>query len=174
MVMSLLALRRSKDERTIGLDVIEVEHLMGITRLEHVLVLSDDIDATRNFYGDVVGLQTGQRPPLEFPGHWLYAGEDRAACLHVADRVAYRVHAAGLGLGAGPGGSTGTPTGTTAATVDHIAFDADDYDEVERRIARAGLRAVRNEVPGGPRQLFVTDPNGVLVEINVKNSAGGA
>jgi len=144
---------------------------MGITGLEHVLVLSDDIDATRDFYGDVVGLRTGRRPPLEFPGHWLYAGEDRPACLHIAERVAYRTHAAGLGLGA-PGGSTGTRPGATAATVDHIAFDADDYEEVERRIARAGLRAVRNEVPDGPRQLFVTDPNGVLVEINVKNPAG--
>ena len=157
-----------------GLDVIDLEHLMGITGREHVLVLSDDIDATRDFYGDVVGLRAGQRPPLEFPGHWLYAGEDRPACLHIADRVAYRTHAAGLGLGSGPGGSTDTRPGTATITVDHIAFDADDYDEVEGRIARAGLRAVRNEVPGGPRQLFVTDPNGVLVEINVKDSAGAA
>jgi catechol 2,3-dioxygenase-like lactoylglutathione lyase family enzyme len=157
-----------------GLDVIDLEHLMGITGLEHVLVLSDDIDATRDFYGDVVGLRAGQRPPLEFPGHWLYAGEDRPACLHIADRAAYRTHAAGLGLGSGPGGSTDTRPGTATTTVDHIAFDADDYDEVEGRIARAGLRAVRNEVPGGPRQLFVTDPNGVLVEINVKDSAGVA
>lgn len=36
--MSLLALRHRNDQRTIGLDVIEVEHLMGITRLEAVLV----------------------------------------------------------------------------------------------------------------------------------------
>jgi catechol 2,3-dioxygenase-like lactoylglutathione lyase family enzyme len=144
---------------------------MGITGLEHVLVLSDDIDATRDFYGDVVGLGTGPRPPLEFPGHWLYAVKDGAACLHIADRVAYLTHAAGRGLGSGPGASSGEADG---ATVDHIAFDADDYDEVERRIARAGVRVVHNEVPGGPRQLFVTDPNGVLVEINIKHSAQGA
>jgi catechol 2,3-dioxygenase-like lactoylglutathione lyase family enzyme len=147
---------------------------MAITGLEHVLVLSDDIDATREFYGDVVGLRTGPRPPLEFPGHWLYAVENGPACLHVADRVAYLTHAAGLGLGAGPGGSTGAQPDATATTVDHIAFDADDYDEVEQRIARAGLRVVHNQVPGGPRQSFVTDPNGVLVEINVKSSAEAA
>jgi catechol 2,3-dioxygenase-like lactoylglutathione lyase family enzyme len=174
MIMSLLGLLRRGDEAHHGLDVIDPDRLMGITGLEHVLVLSDDIDATRDFYGDVVGLRAGQRPPLEFPGHWLYAGEDRPACLHIADRMAYRTHAAGLGLGPGLGGGTGSRPGSCAATIDHIAFDADDYDEVDRRIVRAGLRAVRNEVPGGPRQLFVTDPNGVLVEINVKTSAWGA
>jgi catechol 2,3-dioxygenase-like lactoylglutathione lyase family enzyme len=137
---------------------------MTITGLEHVLVLSDDIDATRDFYTDIVGLRAGDRPPLEFPGYWLYAGVGTPACVHIADRVAYRTHAAGLGLGAGPGD----------ATVDHLAFDADDYDDVQRRIERGGLRAVRNTVPGGPRQLFVTDPNDVLVEINVKDAAGVA
>jgi catechol 2,3-dioxygenase-like lactoylglutathione lyase family enzyme len=35
-----------------------------------VLVLSDDIDRTRDFYCDVVGLEVGERPPLEFPGDW--------------------------------------------------------------------------------------------------------
>jgi catechol 2,3-dioxygenase-like lactoylglutathione lyase family enzyme len=142
---------------------------MAVTGLQHVLVLGDDIDATRDFYADVVGLRTGPRPPLEFPGHWLYAGEGRVACLHVADRVAYLTHAAGLGIGDGPGApGAGGPTGP----VDHIAFDADDHDELARRIARAGLPAVANEVPGGPRQLFVRDPNGVLVEFNVMPAAG--
>ncbi len=155
-------------------DVADLEQLMGITGLEHVLVLSDDIDATRDFYGDVLGLGTGPRPPLEFPGHWLYAVEDGPACLHIADREAYQAHAAGLGLEAGRGGRTAGRPDVATATVDHIAFDADDYDELERRIARAGVRAIRNEVPGGPRQLFVTDPNGVLVEINVKHTAGVA
>ncbi|HTU31513.1 MAG TPA: VOC family protein [Solirubrobacteraceae bacterium] len=142
---------------------------MGVTGLEHVLVLSDDIDATRDFYTDIIGLRAGRRPPLEFPGHWLYAGERRAACLHIADRLAYRTHAAGLGLG--PGDASGVRPEPAAAAVDHIAFDADDHEEVERRITRGGLRSVRNQVPGGPRQLFVSDPNGVLVEINVKDAS---
>jgi catechol 2,3-dioxygenase-like lactoylglutathione lyase family enzyme len=147
---------------------------MAVTGLEHVLVLSDDIDATRDFYTDIVGLRAGDRPPLEFPGYWLYAGVGSPACVHIADRVAYRTHAAGLGLGAGPGEATGGHTDPSAAAVDHIAFDADDFDELQRRVARGGLRAVRNTVPGGPRQLFVSDPNGVLVEINVKDAAGVA
>jgi catechol 2,3-dioxygenase-like lactoylglutathione lyase family enzyme len=141
---------------------------MAVTGLQHVLVLGEDIDATRDFYTDVVGLRAGPRPPLQFPGHWLYAGEDATACLHVADRVVYLTHAAGLGLGTGPGEPAGAET---AGAVDHVAFEADDHAEVARRIADAGLRAVANEVPGGPRQLFVRDPNGVLVEFNVMPAA---
>jgi catechol 2,3-dioxygenase-like lactoylglutathione lyase family enzyme len=131
---------------------------MSVTGMQHVLVLSDDIEATRDFYTQVVGLTVGERPLLEFPGYWLYAGG--APCVHVAERQAYLDHAAGLGLhpGAGP--------------VDHIAFNAGDYEELSERIARGGVAAVRNTVPnGGPRQLFIEDPNGVRVEINVRQQA---
>lgn len=137
---------------------------MSIGSLEHVLVLADDIDGTRDFYCRVVGLSVGARPPLAFPGYWLYAGSDGSgpACLHVAERRAYAAHAAGLGLAvpevdAGPG------------PLDHIAFTASDYDGLLERIAREGVRAVSNAVPGGPRQVFIEDPNGVRVEINVRD-----
>jgi catechol 2,3-dioxygenase-like lactoylglutathione lyase family enzyme len=69
---------------------------MIVTEIEHVLVLSDDIERTREFYCRVVGLQVGERPALEFPGYWLFAGA--TPCLHVADRRAYVAHAAWLGL----------------------------------------------------------------------------
>jgi catechol 2,3-dioxygenase-like lactoylglutathione lyase family enzyme len=51
--------------------------------------------------------------------------------------------------------------------VDHIAFKASDYDRLLERLQRHGVRAVTNAVPGGPRQVFIQDPNGVRVEINV-------
>jgi len=133
---------------------------MSVTSIEHVLVLADDIEATRDFYCDVVGLTVGDRPPLEFPGYWLYAGS--AACVHIAERHPYAAHAAGLGLAvseenAGMGGP-----------VDHVAFSAGDYDELVARLVRRGVAAVTNEVPGGPRQVFIEDPNGVRIEINVR------
>lgn len=135
---------------------------MGVSGIEHVLVLSDDIEATRAFYCEVVGLRVGARPPLEFPGYWLYTGP--TPCVHVAQRRAYAAHAASLGLRVpaeppGPG------------PVDHIAFDASDYEAVTGRLESNGVTAVRNDVPGGgPRQLFFEDPNGVRIEINVRHS----
>jgi len=76
-------------------------------------------------------------------------------CVHVADRAAYEAHVKAMGLTVGP------------APVDHAAFAADGYDAVAARLAAAGVAAVANEVPGvGLRQLFVTDPNGLRVELN--------
>jgi len=125
-------------------------------RLEHLLVLTDDLEATRAFWCDALGLEVGGRPPLEFPGCWLYAGG--VPCVHVAERAAYEAHAATLGLAAVPG------------PVDHVAFAAGDHGALVARLDAAGVEAVRNEIPSaGIRQLFVTDPNGVRVELNVRD-----
>jgi catechol 2,3-dioxygenase-like lactoylglutathione lyase family enzyme len=128
-----------------------------VTGLQHVLVLSDDIDSTRDFYRDVVGMSVGPRPPLEFPGYWLYAGA--VPCLHIADRTAYRAHAGMLGLPVAPAGSADGP-------IDHVAFASTGYDEALAALAQRGLSAVPNTVPGVQRQLFIDDPNGVRVELN--------
>ncbi|MBV8999123.1 MAG: VOC family protein [Solirubrobacterales bacterium] len=136
---------------------------MSVGSLEHVLVLCDDIEATREFYCQVVGLSVGDRPSLAFPGYWLYAGGGSAsACLHIAERASYSAHAAALGLdvpacdpGVGP--------------IDHVAFSAGDYSALMARLERFGVRAVTNAVPRGPRQVFIEDPNGVRVEISVRD-----
>jgi catechol 2,3-dioxygenase-like lactoylglutathione lyase family enzyme len=127
-------------------------------RIEHFLVLSDDMDGTRDWYERALGLVPGNRPPLEFSGHWLYA--DEVPVVHVAHRGEYEAHASTMGLAS----SVGT------GTVDHIAFSATDYDATRSRLDGAGAPYVENEIPGLMRQLFVTDPNGVRIEINVRNS----
>jgi catechol 2,3-dioxygenase-like lactoylglutathione lyase family enzyme len=120
--------------------------------LDHFLVLTDDIDGTRDFWCEVLGLEVGARPPLEFPGYWLYAGDK--PCVHIAERNAYVAHS----------GQIGIPTAT--GPVEHVAFDGDDREAVAERLRR--VPAVQNEVPGVMRQFFVHDPNGVKIEINVK------
>jgi catechol 2,3-dioxygenase-like lactoylglutathione lyase family enzyme len=131
---------------------------MGLVRLEHLLVLTDDIDATRDWYRDVLGFAEGARPPLAFPGYWLYLGD--VACIHVADRAEYAAFVAGMGhdVSAVPDG--GGP-------IDHVAFNGEDYEALEAALESHGLAFIRNTIPGvGIRQLFVRDPNGVTVEIN--------
>lgn len=128
-----------------------------VTGLQHVLVLTDDIDATRDFYRDVVGVFPGERPPLGFPGYWLYARE--VPCLHIADRAAYRAHAATLGLPVADAAQSGGP-------IDHVAFGAHDYDATVALLDARQIQATRNTVPGVQRQLFFDDPNGVRLELN--------
>ena len=137
---------------------------MSVVALEHVLVLADDIEGTREFYCSVLGLSVGSRPALAFPGYWLYPdGGDAAraaACVHIAERRAYAQHAAQLGL-AVPEHDTGV------GPVDHVAFRGSDYEALIALLQDSGVPAVTNQVPGGPRQVFIEDPNGVRVEINV-------
>jgi catechol 2,3-dioxygenase-like lactoylglutathione lyase family enzyme len=116
-----------------------------------MLVLTDDLDVTRSFYCDVLGFEDAERPPLPFTGFWLTLGGD--ACVHVADRVEYHAFIATIGLE------------PAAGDVDHLAFRRDDYDALAARLEAAGVVAVPNEVPGMFRQLFVTDPNGVRLEL---------
>jgi catechol 2,3-dioxygenase-like lactoylglutathione lyase family enzyme len=127
---------------------------MPLTSMEHLLVLTDDIDGTRDFYCRALGLEVGERPPLEFPGYWLYL--DGVPCVHIADREGYAPYAERVGLPAAPG------------AVDHIAFNGTDYEEAAARLEREGVEAHVNTLPGtGLRQLFFEDPNGLMVEINV-------
>jgi catechol 2,3-dioxygenase-like lactoylglutathione lyase family enzyme len=127
---------------------------MTLRRLDHTLVLTDDLEATRAFYCDVLGFEVGDRPQLPFPGFWLYLHGH--ACLHVAERAAYEAHAASVGLVA------------TGASIDHVAFAAEGYDGVAARLGAAGVDAVTNDVPDAAmRQIFVSDPNGVRIELNV-------
>jgi len=127
---------------------------MPLHRLEHVLVLTDDVEETTAFYRDVLGFEVGVRPALPFPGAWLAL--DGVVCLHVAKRAAYESHAATLGLQPAP------------APVDHVALAADGYEDLAARLEAAGVAAVANAVPAaGLRQLFLSDPNGVRIEVNV-------
>jgi catechol 2,3-dioxygenase-like lactoylglutathione lyase family enzyme len=132
---------------------------MGLTRLEHLLVLTDDIDATRDWYRDVLGFSEGARPPLAFPGHWLYLGD--VACIHIAGRAEYAAFVSGMNYEVSP-----VPDGT--GPIDHVAFNGEDHDALVARLESHGVEFIPNTIPGvGIRQLFVRDPNGVTVEINV-------
>ncbi len=129
-------------------------------QLHHALVLTDDLEGTRAFYVDALGFtEDADRPALPFSGFWLTLGGD--ACVHVADRREYDAFIATMGLRPAEG------------NLDHLAFRRTDHDRLVARLEAAGVEAVRNEVPGAFRQLFVTDPNGVRIELNVEVCTDG-
>jgi len=133
-----------------------------LTKMEHYLVLTDDIDATRDFYVRALGMHVGPRPPLGFPGYWVYVGE--TPCIHIAEWQTYTAHSLEQGI---PVSARAHGTGP----VDHIAFNAHDYDEVLGRLRTHAVAATPNDVPGGAlRQLFLQDPKGVKIEINVRKA----
>jgi catechol 2,3-dioxygenase-like lactoylglutathione lyase family enzyme len=133
---------------------------MPLTQLEHYLVLTADLDGTRDFYRDALGLREGARPPLGFPGYWLYVGD--VPCIHVAEWNTYSKHSIAAGISV-----TAPAPGT--GPLDHIAFNAVDLSAVKARLAAHKIEYSVNEVPmAGLIQLFLKDPNGVKIEINVR------
>jgi catechol 2,3-dioxygenase-like lactoylglutathione lyase family enzyme len=47
---------------------------MPLGGLQHFTIEPQDLEKTKDFYVDVLGLENGDRPPLDFPGYWLYSG----------------------------------------------------------------------------------------------------
>jgi catechol 2,3-dioxygenase-like lactoylglutathione lyase family enzyme len=134
---------------------------MPITHMQHYMLLSKDLEKTRHFYCDVLGLRSGERPPFRFKGLWIYAGD--VACIHVAERASYD-ETSRTGI------NPADPNDHGSGSVDHIAFAATDFDELVARFAQHGVRYRSSQVPGRPlRQLFVFDPDGIQIEINVRS-----
>ena len=63
---------------------------MALTGMERYLVLTSDLDATRDFYQDALGMTQGFRPMLGFPGYWMYIGA--TPVIHIAEWISYTAH----------------------------------------------------------------------------------
>jgi len=132
---------------------------MPITKIEHFLVLTDDIEKTKTFYCEALGMRVGPRPPLAFAGYWLYVGD--VPSIHIGEWTSYTTHSHDLGI------PVTTPAPGTGP-MDHIAFNGTNYLEIRSRLERVGVPFAENVVPeNGLRQLFLEDPNGVKLEINI-------
>lgn len=119
---------------------------MAITGLDHVNIRTTDLAATRAFFMEVLGLSVGWRPDFPFGGAWLYAGgRDLVHLVEVSK------------AGAASKGSS----------LDHFAFTIDDYEAVEAKLKAAGIAYDPVVSPnGGIRQMFITELNGVNIELN--------
>jgi len=118
---------------------------MATTGINHFTVLTDDVPHTVRFYGDLLGLADGPRPPLGFPGAWLYAGEQPV--LHIVGGRARDELRAGV--------------------IDHMAFSASGLAATLARLDAHGVEyACRQQQGSGVWQVFFHDPNGAKVELD--------
>jgi catechol 2,3-dioxygenase-like lactoylglutathione lyase family enzyme len=118
---------------------------MPVTEMNHFTVLTDDLERTRAFYVGLLGLHEGPRPPLGFPGAWLYAGE--RPVLHVIAGRALPEQRRGV--------------------LDHMAFSAKDLPGITGKLEAAGIAYdLRQQPESKVWQLFLLDPNGAKVELD--------
>jgi catechol 2,3-dioxygenase-like lactoylglutathione lyase family enzyme len=132
--------------------------MMPLTELNHFFVRANDLERSRRFYCDVLGLEQMPRPDFGFPGYWLGVGGK------------IQVHMGQHGIPDAAQQYMGTtPRSATdnGGVIDHIAFSATDPDGVAERLKAKGVTArkrYRQEI--GLFQMFVEDPDGLTIELN--------
>ena len=134
---------------------------MPLRTLDHCSIRTLNLEATRDFYINVLGMNEGHRPDFPFPGCWLY----------VDGRTV--VHLVGVdpndpsGLMGYLGGDIDAEALTGSGSFDHIAFRATDAPAMLERLKKNDVAYRERQVPNMDlHQIFVEDPNGITIELN--------
>ena len=128
---------------------------MKVQALDHVNIITGDLDGSCAFYADLLGLERRNAPPPLTPNwaQWMYDSDDRAI-LHINSLDCPRVFERDVAEG---------PTGA----IHHVALRCEGYDEMIARLNARGAEYQINLINAiGLRQIFTQDPNGVLLELN--------
>jgi len=129
--------------------------------LFHVAIKTSDLESTRVFWRDIIGLREVARPDFGYPGAWL-------GCSQPGGQAIIHIYAGGPALGA----SGVAPRGTGA--IDHVSLSCSGYRDFVTRFENAGLPFREFIVPGTTLwQLFVYDPSGVQLELTFEGSVEG-
>jgi len=133
---------------------------MPLTHIEHCLVATDDLEATRDWYRDILGMEEGPHPDFGFPVHWMYLGGRDVVHIGPSAARAGEIQKKYLGRT-----SQGTGAGTGA--LDHIAFRATGLRQTLEHLGRRGIAFTQRRASGQALfQLFLYDPNGIKIELN--------
>ena len=134
-------------------------------QLNHFSIRTLDLPACQHFYCDVLGLAVGPRPPFPFPGLWLYAG-DTAVYAIAAVHIIGIDRSDPVGLQQYLGDRAEASLQGTGA-VDHLAFFTTGLAAALARLREHGVPFRERTVPVlDLHQVFVNDPNGVVIELN--------
>lgn len=117
--------------------------------LDHINIDTCKPEETVAFYENILGFENrpDQRPDFGFPGAWLFLGDTAVVHLNFIE-------------------DDGRASNRSA--FNHIAFAGDDFEGTCTLLDERGLdyrTAARPEI--SLSQIFVNDPNGVRVEINI-------
>jgi glyoxylase I family protein len=118
---------------------------MKVKGAHHYSLDTDDLDRSRGFYGQLLGLSEIERPDFGLPGAWYQAGPVQLHLIQVP-----------------PGVDVGSVAPQLTPLANHIAFEIEDYETVKSELEAAGCEVLATGVEQG--QIFVRDPDGNLVE----------
>lgn len=127
---------------------------MPAESLNHYTIQSRDMEKTKDFYTKIVGLTVGDRPPLNFPGYWLYCGG-----IPTVHLLGFQAHQKVIADGPSYPADTGR--------LDHIAFSCTGLKDMKATLAANAIKYEERVLPRmNMTQLFYYDPDGIAVECN--------
>ena len=122
--------------------------VVSVGVLDHFNIRTRKLDETVCFYRDVLGLSVGPRPNFHFPGAWMYS--NGRAVVHLVDIS-----------------PTAEAQRADSGVVHHVAFVSRGFATMKAHLETTGVPFNTVQVPGGELwQIFVRDPNGVMLELN--------
>lgn len=121
-----------------------------VLSLDHVTIVVQDLERSRQFYCDGLGMEQVPRPDFSFKGSWFQAGDTQIHLILEHEQ-------------SGPAGDGGAKS----TRAHHFAFVVDDAEAAAERIRELGIAFVSEPKrrPDGAVQTFVTDPDGYIVEL---------
>ncbi len=121
--------------------------------VDHVTLVVKDMERSRRFYVDLLGLEEVPRPGFRFPGMWFQAGPTQ-------------IHLIGEHDESGPAGVRAAD-GVSISRTNHFAFEVADANTAAAYLREQGIAIVAGpkQRPDGPTQMYVQDPDGHLVEL---------
>jgi catechol 2,3-dioxygenase-like lactoylglutathione lyase family enzyme/uncharacterized protein YunC (DUF1805 family) len=131
-----------------------------VKTIDHVTFVVKDLERSRRFYVDALGMRECQRPGFTFEGLWFQAGTTQ---IHLILEFARSAPAGNL-----------LPAERRSSLSHHMAFEVDDAEAVVGRLKELRLPIVDGPKlrPDGYCQVFVTDPDGHMIELCSRPKVG--
>jgi len=124
-----------------------------VKRIDHVTLVVKDLETSRKFYVDLLGMEEVHRPNFLFAGSWFQAGTTQIHLILEHDE-------------SGPA-SVFLPEECSISRTRHFAFEVDDAMAAKAVLDEQGIEIVAGPKsrPDGPTQLYIFDPDQNLVEL---------
>jgi catechol 2,3-dioxygenase-like lactoylglutathione lyase family enzyme len=126
---------------------------IAVFAFDHVTIICADLEATRKFYVDLLGMSEVKRPAFAFPGLWFQVGN-------------VQIHATQANAEAGQAG-WGDRGAKVIARGHHFAFAVEDVVRALDIVRAHGvsIASALQERPDGFKQVYLYDPDGHIVEL---------
>ena len=139
---------------------------MGLKFMEHILILTQDPEGTRDWFCQNLGFRDGYHPEFGFPVYWLYIGDQDV--IHVG-KAKYSDHQ--IAYLSTPDDSKPVDNSAGAlgsARIDHVCFNCEKIEEFIERFQKNGIEFSERKAHNSHLyQLFLREPiNGIKVELN--------